>query len=318
MKELRIDKITGDMIIFAADRIKRPHDKKLNQDDELQKLNEYEEYCPFCRGNEELTTDSTFEIRRDGKWTAKSVLNKFPIIDNDSTEIFGKHEVMVETFRHDGSFYNMDEIEFKDMFTMYANRYKSLINEDGVKYVNIFKNFLRKAGASLTHPHSQIISMSIVPPEIQNEIDIAHKYFIENGRSLYQDVIEEEIEYSNRIIYNGKTFLIIVPYATKYSGEIRIIFKKSDRIDYLLEEVLDEISEVFKKLFENVYNVNGYMPFNLCVHAEPSDMDSSKYFNPHIHIIPRRFNFGGFELGSDVHVSSIDADEMAASLKINK
>ncbi|WP_315165865.1 galactose-1-phosphate uridylyltransferase [Metaclostridioides mangenotii] len=316
MKELRRDKITDDLIIFAADRIKRPHDKSSHQIEETEEMGIHNEWCPFCRGNEKYTTEPTFEISRDLEWYVKSVYNKFPIIDESSSQIFGKHEVMVDTYRHNGSFYNMAEEEFEDMFIMFKNRYKSLIQEEKVEYVNIFKNFLRKAGASLMHPHSQIMSMSLVPPEVQNELNIALKYYKENARSLYSDIIKEELELENRVVYNGNSFLVIVPYATKYSGEVRVIFKDNIKFENLTDGDIKELSDTFKKLFENIYEMNGYMPFNLCFHTHPKNIDTEAYFNAHIHIIPRRFNFGGFELGADVHVSSIDAEELTLALRI--
>lgn len=316
MKELRIDKITDDLIIFAADRMKRPLDKSSHQIEEQEETEVYSEWCPFCRGNEKYTTDPIYEIRRDSDWFVRSVYNKFPIIDESSTQIFGKHEVMVDTYRHNGSFYDMTEEEFEDMFIMYKNRYKSLIQEEKVEYVNIFKNFLRKAGASLMHPHSQIMSMSLVPPEVQNELNIGLKYYKENARSLYSDIIKEELEHKSRVIYNGSSFIVIVPYATKYSGEIRVIFKDGVKFENLMDADLKEISTTFNKLFKNIYEINGYMPFNLCFHTHPKNIDSMDYYNSHIHIIPRRFNFGGFELGADVHVSSIDAEELAFALMI--
>lgn len=316
MKELRRDKITDDLIIFAADRIKRPHDKSSHQIEETEEIGIHNEWCPFCRGNEKYTTEPTFEISRDLEWYVKSVYNKFPIIDESSSQIFGKHEVMVDTYRHNGSFYNMTEEEFEDMFIMFKNRYKSLIQEEKVEYVNIFKNFLRKAGASLMHPHSQIMSMSLVPPEVQNELNIALKYYKENASSLYSDIIKEELELENRVVYNGYSFLVIVPYATKYSGEVRVIFKDNIKFENLTDGDIKELSDTFKKLFENIYEMNGYMPFNLCFHTHPKNIDTEAYFNAHIHIIPRRFNFGGFELGADVHVSSIDAEELTLALRI--
>ena len=91
------------------------------------------------------------------------------------------------------NFYNMDEDEFYNMLLMYKDRYSNLIKDEKVQYVSIFKNYLRQAGASLNHPHSQIVSISIIPPDIEREINISKQYYIENKRYLYDNIINEEI-----------------------------------------------------------------------------------------------------------------------------
>ena len=84
---------------------------------------------------------------------------------------------------------------------MYQHRYEYMAKNEKIKYISIFKNFLRRAGASLLHPHSQIISLSIVPPEIENEISISEKYYNKYKKSLYEAIIADEIKYKNRIIH---------------------------------------------------------------------------------------------------------------------
>ena len=39
------------------------------------------------------------------------------------------------------------------------------------------------------------------------------------------------------------------------------------------------------------------------------------YFNVHIHIIPRKYSFGGFELGTGLYVSSIEPKDIANKIK---
>ena len=75
-KELRVHPTNNDIIIFARERASRPLDnvKKNNPIDEDDIIKEYEENCPFCRGNEHQTEyEPTEEIYVDGKWAAKSV-----------------------------------------------------------------------------------------------------------------------------------------------------------------------------------------------------------------------------------------------------
>lgn len=314
MKEMRVDALTNDMVIFAEDRTKRPIDK-VNTNDEEEIVSEYEKDCPFCKGNEKYIPEETFKIEDENGWVCKSIYNKFPIIDQDSENIKGVHEVIIETSKHNKTFYNMNVSEFENLFTIYKNRYESLSKCEDTEYISIFKNFLRKAGASLQHPHSQIVSLPIIPPEVNNEIEIAKKYYDTNNRSLYEDIIKEEISYGKRVIHNSENFLVIVPYATKYNGEVRIIFKQNIKLNQLKIDSINEISNIFVKLFENLYNERGYMPFNLFIHTHPVKGGTEKYYNTHIHIVPRRYSFGGFELSMGVYVASTNPEQLAQRLK---
>jgi len=314
MKEIRIDNINNDIVIVAKDRSKRPMDKDTAQIEEEIPL-AYEKECVFCRGNESHTTNERFKIEDETGWLVKSVDNKFPIVDSLPGDIYGLHEVMIDTYRHNGSFYDMSEGEFENLFTMYKDRYTALMYDERIEYVSIFKNFLRKAGASLIHTHSQIMSLSILPPEIENEIAIARKYYEDNNACLYENIIRNEIEFGKRVIHNGNYFLVIVPYATKYSGEVRIIFKEKISFEEINKKHISELSRLFKKLFGNLYSVNGYNPFNLCIHTHPLKSESKDIFNIHMHIIPRKYSFGGFELGTGIYVSSINPEKLAEKLK---
>ena len=318
MKELRRDPITNDIVVLAKNRSKRPMDKVNNQNDK-EVIEEYRKDCPFCRGNEKHTEKCTFEIKGEDGWIVRSVYNKFPIVDSLSEEIFGHHEVMIDTNRHNGNFYNMSEEEFFYLLKMYKDRYVFMAKNEQVKYISIFKNFLRRAGASLIHPHSQIISLSIVPPEVENEINISKRYYEKNNKSLYEHIIESELKYQERVIHDHKDYLLVVPEIAKYGGEIRLFFKTKKRFEELKEAELKELGRILERLFKKMYEVHGYNPFNICIHTHPINTDEKheEHFRTHIHIIPRKYSFGGFELSTDLYVSSINANELAKKLRFD-
>ncbi|HJG97431.1 MAG TPA: DUF4931 domain-containing protein [Romboutsia timonensis] len=313
MKEIRIDDINNDIVIFAKDRSRRPMDKVIKGNEECI-IKEYNKSCPFCRGNEYYTLESKFKIENEKGWIVRSIDNKFPIVDNLQDNIYGNHEVMIDTYRHNGSFYNMTEEEFYNMLLMYKDRYSNLIKNKKVQYVSIFKNYLREAGASLNHPHSQIVSLSIMPPDIEREIYISKQYYIKNNRYLYDDIINEEINTKKRVINNSKNFLTIIPKTTKYTGEIRILFKKNIKFEHIRNKDIRELSSIFKRLFSNLFEINGDIPFNIFIHSHPKDIEL-EYFNVHIHIIPRMYRFGGFELSTGIYVSSIEPKDLADKIK---
>ncbi|HBH0199686.1 TPA: galactose-1-phosphate uridylyltransferase, partial [Clostridioides difficile] len=46
-------------------------------------------------------------------------------------------------------------------------------------------------------------------------------------------------------------------------------------------------------------------------------IETKSYFNVHMHIIPRKYNFGGFELGTNMYVSSMSPEDLTKKLKID-
>lgn len=317
MKEVGIDILNSSKVIIATERKKRPMDENITNKGEL--LNVHNESCPFCRGNEHLTIGETFSISDGNDWILKAVKNKYPILDqNPINKINGDHEVIIDTYKHDGNFYNMNEEEFYNLILAYRNRYISLSTKEA-QYICIFKNYLRKAGASLMHPHSQIISIPFIPAELEREYETCRDFYKKMGKNMYNHIINEEIKYGKRVIHDSHNFLVFIPEVSRYTGDTIILFKNNIYFEKISDEEIKELSIILKKYFSKLYELEGNCPFNMYIHAHPinTEDDYKEIFNVHIHILPRKFNFGGFELSTGVYVSSISAEEIAEKYKFN-
>jgi UDPglucose--hexose-1-phosphate uridylyltransferase len=149
---IRFHPITGEPMLLAPERANRPNALG-TQASRPQSTGEQE--CPFCAGNEQETPP---EIARIGDpWRARVFPNKYPATAH--------HEVIVESPRHDADYDSLD-----DALALYVDRYRALIARDGVQSVSLFKNHGPFAGASIEHPHSQIIGTDFVPPRIAREL----------------------------------------------------------------------------------------------------------------------------------------------------
>lgn len=310
MPEIRKDPFTDEQVIIAMERAKRPtdfHDDGSNKE---------EKTCFFCRGREKLTPSETFRIDDDnGEWIVRSFPNKFPILCSDMTDGNGIHEVIVDNCGHDKSFFNMNIKEFKYMLLAYKNRYIALYNTASTQYVSIFKNYLKKAGASLDHPHSQIISLPIIPNIIMTELNNCKKFYEYRGEIMHQVLIREERDKGDRVIFETDNFIVIAPFASKYNYETQIIYKNKGLFQSMTDRVITELSEVLFGLFSRYGNVLGRFPFNLFLHAHPNLMEDAPY-NWHLHITPRVSQQAGFELSTGIYVNDIPP-EKAAKLMIS-
>ncbi len=138
--------ITGDAIIVAPDRAARPN-----------AFGEETDRCPFCPGHE---ADTPPEIWRDGDpWRIRVFPNKFPATDD--------HEVIVEGSAHATTFDQLDPEVASRVVDQYIARYRALSRSS--QYVCIFKNHGALAGATIPHPHSQILGVPFIPVRIARE-----------------------------------------------------------------------------------------------------------------------------------------------------
>ena len=319
MKELALDTLNHSSVIIARERKNRPIDK-IKEDSDNNENKEYDKDCPFCRGNEENLAQETCVINKNNDWVVKSVKNKYPIIDeNPLNKIKGEHDVIIDTYKHNGNFFNMNEEEFYNLLSMYKKRFEDFKENKNSKYICLFKNYLRSAGASLMHPHSQILSLPFIPPDLEEEYEICEKFYEDMGINMYRHIIEEEIKYGKRVIYNDEDFFVFIPEICRFAGDTVIVFKENIYFYELDDNKLKKLSVILKKLFNKLYNANGDFPFNLYIKSHPVNEkeDYKNIYNVNIHILPRKFNLGGFELSTGMYVSSVKSEDIAKKLKFD-
>ena len=69
-----------------------------------------------------------------------------------------------------------------------------------LRYAMIFKNHGEAAGATLEHPHSQLIALPIVPHLVMEEMAGARDYYNYKERCIFCDIIRQEIQQGERVI----------------------------------------------------------------------------------------------------------------------
>ncbi len=83
MSELRFNFVTGDWVIIAPERAKRPEEFKSTKKQES--VPDYVATCPLCAGNEDQTPPETFRVKNDGKWIVRAVPNKFAAVNHEES-----------------------------------------------------------------------------------------------------------------------------------------------------------------------------------------------------------------------------------------
>jgi UDPglucose--hexose-1-phosphate uridylyltransferase len=329
MPELRKDYITHTWVVIAVERGERPIEYK-----PLPKLFEEGE-CPFCPGRESRTPPEVLAYRMAGSlpntqgWWIRCVPNKYPAlriegeVNHRVSQLFnrmngvGAHEIIIETPKHVAHTGTMELKQVEEILTAYRDRYNDLKKDRRFRYILIFKNHGERAGASLSHPHSQLIAMPMIPRRIMDEIDAARNYYRTTGGScIYDDLIEEEIKLNERVVINTDKFLVITPFASRFPYETWILPKHHDPV---FEDMNDferaELANVLKTILYKMYTLLKDVPYNYYIHTAPCDRQDYRSYHWHIEIIPRMTHTAGFERGTGFYINPITPEYAAKFLR---
>ncbi len=285
MNNLRYDLLKNEYVIIAPNRLHRP--------DMFYEIKEKkQDVCPFCPGNEGMSEKEILRFSEKGKWTLRVVPNKFRslgienqyYIKKAEAGSYGAHEIIIDTFRHI-KFFEFEKKEFINLFKAMKLRYFDLKKDEKLKYFICFKNEGVKAGATQSHPHTQIFGFSVMPIKKINEIDRFKKFFEKEGKTIFEKSLETE----NLTIFENNEFVVFFPKAGKFAFEIRII-RKLRGMDYN-EELLAEVFEYLKIMPKIIGNFDFNVIFNFLPFRE-----NEEWFNFNIEFIPRLFDIAGGEL----------------------
>ena len=181
-------------------------------------------------------------------------------------DAIGAHEVIVESPNHDEDPADAELPQLELVIHAYIDRLKELSAKPYVKYVSIFRNFGKEAGASLSHAHSQIIATPMIPSLIQEEMDASKHIMREHGKCVFCDIIERETK-GPRLIYDSADFVVLAPYASINPMEFWIVPKKhaANILDMTRAEV-EAFAKTLKISLKALKDVVNDPPYNYGFH----------------------------------------------------
>jgi len=327
MSELRKDYVTDTWVVFSTARSKRPGDFRI-----AGKTTDPEK-CPFCYGHEHLTPPEILAYRKDGPpnssgWWIRCVPNAYPALQVEGelhrrvTQLFhsvngiGAHEVIVETPEHDGRLSKVSDFQMQEVITAYKQRYLDLIRDKRFKYILIFKNHGERAGASLSHPHSQLIATPIVPRRIMEEVNAVDRFYeTTGGTCLYCEIIETELEEEKRIVSENESFVSLSPYAARFPFETWILPKAHE---IAFEDITDQertpLARMMKDALGRLHDILDDPPLNYYIHTAPCNRKEIRY-HWHLEITPRLTEIAGFERGTGFYINPVLPEDAASILR---
>lgn len=329
MPELRKDPVLGRWIIISKERQKRPTDFIIDEPKVLGG------FCPLCAGNESSTPSEVLAFRSNPEaaanssdWQVRVVPNKYPalIIEGelnkegeglyDRMNGIGAHEVIVETPGHEDLFWELPVDHVSLVFRSFRDRLKDLEQDSRFRYVMIFKNYGKAAGASLEHSHSQLIALPVLPRMIVSELEGAKSYYRYKDRCIFCDIIRQEIQQDVRVVCQNDLFITIAPFAPRTPFEMWVLPKEhASGFCSLDDQKLTSLSQLFTETLRRLNRCIPNVPYNFVLHTQPLRSGEINYFHWHFEIVPKLTSIAGFEWGSGFYINPLPPEEAAQYLR---
>jgi UDPglucose--hexose-1-phosphate uridylyltransferase len=285
--------------------------------------------CPFCPGNEAQTPPEVWRLAApSGDWQVRVIPNLYTVLGEarpaqrvHTNEGFvsmpgvGRHEVVIETPRHDADLARASRDHVRAVLEAYRARYRALREETGGVIV-IFRNHGVGAGSSQAHPHSQIIATPVVPIQIRHRFDVAIQHYDDAGTCLYLDNLQAELQDGRRIVRESSRFVAFQPFAASATHETWIMPR--DHVASLgdvEDAALDDLAILLRGTLAGLNAVLNDPDYNLIVHSAPCGDEGRLYFVWHIRIVPHLGTPAGFELGTGMQVNPSVPEQTAARLR---
>jgi UDPglucose--hexose-1-phosphate uridylyltransferase len=335
MPELRQNPATKEWVIISKERAKRPDEfASVLQQNEAENPDE-KKNCVFCPGNETKTPKEIMAYRSFGTkpdapgWWIRVVPNKFAalVFEGSSKRVkdhdffkhmdgIGSHEVIIEGPDHELHIATMDQKQAEEIFLAYRQRYIALSKNFDFEMIIIFKNHGKSAGTSIKHPHSQIIAAPVTPTHIRHRLEEAMRYFDDEGRCVYCDMIEKEKEVAERVVLETDNFICFEPYAARSPFETYILPKNHQAcFKDISEEEAKEFAFITRNTLIKINKSLNNPDYNYIISSSPPQEANEEYYHWHMRIIPKVSAVAGFELGSGIFINTVIPEDAAKFLK---
>ena len=348
VREIRINPVVpSESVLVATARSMRPKKEETpSPHDSSPRV----ETCPFCRGNEAMTPSPISQVPEGSDWQVRIVENLYPVLDDEredpdlafglqqTIDGYGRHEVVIDHSCHGIRIHEMTKEHITLLLSIYQDRMEKLYHSDNLlRYVLVFKNFGPAAGASISHTHSQIIAMPVVPDNVQAEVRNSAVFYQTVQRCIFCSLIDEALNFETTIynkesgaiqrridvgqfvIERSSRFIAIKPFASRFEWEVHILpLKHSPDFLETSPEDLADLASLFRKTMARLNTVLGSAQYNFFFHSLPHGPEytgSSRSFHWHIEICPRTSIPTGFEMGSGLFVNTICPEDAAERLR---
>lgn len=338
MSELRKDPLTNRWVIISQKRSARPSDLR------VENVHIEHSFCPFCEGHEDKTPPEIMAVRTEeaeannAGWSVRVIPNKFPVMESghelqrygigmyDAMSGTGAHEVIIEHPQHEMNLADFEPEQIHRVLKVIKVRITDLYKDERLRSAIAFKNYGRAAGASLSHSHSQIIALPVVPRNLKVELDAARAHYKHKERCIFCDVIKQELITRERIVSENDQYLSFAPFASRFPFELTVIPKEHSYSYIKTDDAsLYNLGLMLKDVLTRLKVALNDPAYNIILHTAPNTTKrpgNDSYWSSiehdyhwYLEIMPRLTKVAGFEWGTGFYINPTPPEEAASFLR---
>lgn len=246
--------------------------------------------CPFCPGNEHMTPPALAQLPGDGDWDLRVVPNLYPITGTPASPL---HEVVIESPRHDESIFSWPLERTERVVRLWLERLDLLRARSDVAFAFMFRNEGRAAGASLEHPHSQVIALPAKPPRTTGGSDPC--------------AICTDLDQSSTVLRTSGDLVAWCPSPSAFPWEIAISTRAHEA--RVPRDSARSHAAVLLQQAIRAWQGRGIASGNILLIEQP---DSGHWT---LSLLPRVTGIAGFELATGLMINVIDERSAADDLR---
>jgi UDPglucose--hexose-1-phosphate uridylyltransferase len=320
--QLRLDPLSGRWVVVSTNRAERPF---AFPQPGTPVLDDGSRPCPFCPGNEEATAPALETYGPSGSWLVRVVPNLYPAFEGDEPFVVanrgpvftqatagGIHEVLILSPEHDTSWGMLSDEQSGLVMAALRDRIEEHSQLPHLRYSQAIVNYGREAGASLAHPHGQLLGMSFVPRELAEE-QARFARFADS--CLLCTTVDAEEGVGHRIVYADERVVVVCPFWSAIPYEMLVIPR--DHSPHLYTSPTEDLVSVGRALrtcLANLRDQIGDVAYNIVFHSAPYRVNAP--FHWHAHVWPKATTRAGFELGTGVAINILPPEAAAEELRV--
>jgi len=328
MPELRQNFFTKEWVIIATERAKRPEELATHRPP--QTVPSFVESCPFCPGNENKTPPeiTRYPVNKNEPWAVRVIPNKFAALSSEARPTrnlqhlrrridgFGYHEVIIDSPDHSSAMALLPDLQVAKILGVFKERYNSLSADQRINHVTIFKNHGVDAGASMQHPHSQLIATPVIPSQVRHRLHEALRHYDDAGECMFCHMVEREVEDQTRVVLKSELFVAMEVFAsaTPFATHVFPLRHMASFGEITAAEISD-LARVLRTLLAKLYVGLENPDLNFTIRSGPSDYVGARHFHWYVSVIPRLTRVAGFELGSGMFINTVLPEAAADFLR---
>jgi len=339
MNQFRRDPISGQWAIILQDNFDVA--ELIRHSNDRQSAERTATVSKYREGREVETAPEIFAVRSpdSGKdqpgWHVRVLPSSQPFLQiygelnnrgvglYDVLDGIGAHELVIEAPRPDQQMHQMAPGQIEHILTAYKERILDLKQDTRFRYVMVHKNYGEGKEELKYHSHSHIIATPITPSRVKAELMNTREHYLYKERCLFCDIINQELQDDERIVYENEFFVALSPFASRAPFEVWLLPKAHETF-FEWNSKHDQLAAILQQVLRKICLVLRDPNYVLVLHSGPN-MAAGKQrgywktlerdYHWHFEITPRFRGYASFDVGSGFQINVVSPEKATRILR---